>query len=387
MNVNDPSPRRVVVAGTVHLDFVVTAPRHPRIGETIIGTDIAYFPGGKGANQAVAAARAGCSAVLVGCVGDDDAAATLRTFLDDAGVDLTYLRTVAGPTGTAFVTVAGDDNAVVVIRGADAHTSPADVGRLLLTPGDVLVSQFELDSDTVEAFFSAGKAAGACTLLNPSPSRPTPPSLWYASDVVVVNEIELKWLGQTAGIADSETEIKDCAASLLARDNQAVVVTLGPGGCLVVDRMGATKITGRSVHVSDTTGAGDCFLGNMAAQLAAGHDLRAAAEVANVAASVSVQRMGAATSMPTAAETDRAAARSTSLNFSVSMGKACPPPTILAGRRSSFQPASWTVVAGTAQEPFINAKARRELMDDRVIQILVITLFVVALAGLVAQFH
>jgi ribokinase len=296
----------VVVAGTVHLDYVVTAPRHPRIGETIIGTGVANFPGGKGANQAVAAARAGCSTVLVGCVGDDDAAAKLRTFLRDAGVDLSYLRTVPGPTGSAFVTVAGDNNAVVVIRGADACTSADDVRRIPLTRGDVLVSQFELDNDTVEAFFSAGKAAGARTLLNPSPSRPTPASLWYASDVIVVNEIELEWLGGGADIA----ELKDCAASLLVREDQAIVVTLGPGGCLVVDHMGATEIPGRCVHVVDTTGAGDCFLGNMAAQLAAGRDLRAAAEVANVAASVSVQRMGAATSMPTAAETDAAAARS-----------------------------------------------------------------------------
>jgi ribokinase len=197
-----------------------------------------------------------------------------------------------------------------VIRGADAYTSPDDVRRIPLTAGDVLVSQFELDNDTVEAFFSAGKAAGARTLLNPSPSRPTPPSLRYASDVVVVNEIELEWLGRTVGIAGSGRELKDCAASLLVREDQAVVVTLGPRGCLVVDSLGATEIPGRSVDVIDTTGAGDCFLGNLAAQLAAGRDLRAAAEVANVAASVSVQRMGAATSMPTAAETDRAAARS-----------------------------------------------------------------------------
>jgi ribokinase len=310
LSVNNASPPRVVVAGTVHLDYVVTAPRHPRIGETIIGIAVANFPGGKGANQAVAAARAGCSTVLVGCVGDDDAAATLGTFLRDAGVELTYLRTVDGPTGSAFVTVAGDDNAVVVIRGADAHTSADDVRRIPLTPGDVLVSQFELDDDTVEAFFSAGKAAAARTILNPSPSRPTPASLWYSSDVIVVNEIELEWLGGRAGIAASETALPDCAASLLMREDQAVVVTLGPGGCLVVDRTGATEIPGRSVTVTDTTGAGDCFLGTMAAQLAAGRDLRAAADVANVAASLSVQRMGAATSMPTAAETDRAAARS-----------------------------------------------------------------------------
>jgi ribokinase len=303
------SPPRVVVAGTVHLDVVVTAPRHPRIGETIIGTGVANFPGGKGANEAVAAARAGCPTVLVGCVGDDDAAATLRAFLRDAGVDVSYLRTVPGPTGSAFVTVAGGDNTVVVIRGADAHTSAGDVRRIPLAADDVLVSQLELDDDTVEAFFAAGRAAGARTLLNPSPSRPTPPSLWYASDVVVVNEIELEWLCKPAAASTSETELKHDAACLLARDDQAVVVTLGPGGCLVVDQTGATEIPGRPVDVVDTTGAGDCFLGTMAAQLAAGRELRAAAEIANVAASLSVQRVGAATSMPTAAETDSVAAR------------------------------------------------------------------------------
>ncbi|MEA2222301.1 MAG: ribokinase [Solirubrobacteraceae bacterium] len=299
----------MVVAGSVHLDFVVTAPRHPRIGETVIGIDVANFPGGKGANQAVAAARAGCSTLLVGCVGDDEAASELRTFLRDSGVELTYLRTVPGATGRAFVTVADDDNAVVVIRGADAHTSPDDVGRIPLTASDVLVSQFELDNDTVEAFFAAGKAVAARTLLNPSPSRVTPASLWYSSDVIVVNEIELEWLRRTADGAEPATDLKDRAASLLVREDQAVVVTLGPNGCVVVDRMGATRIPGRPVDVADTTGAGDCFLGNMASQLAAGRDLRAAAEVANIAASVAVQRMGAATSMPTAAETYRAAAR------------------------------------------------------------------------------
>jgi ribokinase len=309
LNVKSPSPPRVVVAGSVHWDFVVTAPRHPQIGETIIGFDVANFPGGKGANQAVAAARAGFTTLLVGCVGDDDAASTLRRFLRDSGVELTYLRTVPGPTGKAFVTVAGDDNAVVVIRGADAHTSPDDVGRIELTAGDVLVSQFELDNDTVEAFFAAGRAASARTVLNPSPSRATPASLWYSSDVVVVNEIELEWLRRAGGVAEPETELKDRAESLLVREDQAVVVTLGPDGCLVVDRMGATKIPGRSVDVTDTTGAGDCFLGNMASQLAAGRELRTAAEVANVAASLAVQRMGAATSMPTGAETERAAAR------------------------------------------------------------------------------
>jgi ribokinase len=308
VNVRSPSKPRVVVAGSVHLDFVVTAPRHPQVGETIIGIDVANFPGGKGANQAVAAARAGCATLLVGCVGDDDAASALRTFLRDSGVELTYLRTVPGPTGRAFVTVAGDDNAVVVIRGADAHTSPDDVARIPLTASDVIISQFELDNDTVEAFFTAGKAASALTLLNPSPSRVTPASLWYSSDVIVVNEIELEWLRRAGDGAESETKVKDRAASLLVREDQAIVVTLGPNGCLVVDRMGATTIPGRAADVIDTTGAGDCFLGNMASQLAAGRDLRAAAEVANVAASIAVQRMGAAISMPTTMETDRAAA-------------------------------------------------------------------------------
>src|SRR3954470_5822293 len=158
---------RVFVAGSINMDVVATAERHPRIGETVTGDAVLYFPGGKGANQAVAAARLGAPTTLIGRLGNDAFGRELRTFLGAPGIDLKFLReTAEAHTGTAIITVAQADNTIVVIPGANALVQSADVAAAPLATGDVAVSQFEIPRSAISAFFSRARAAGATTILN-----------------------------------------------------------------------------------------------------------------------------------------------------------------------------------------------------------------------------
>jgi ribokinase len=291
---------RVLVAGSINRDIVVTAARHPRLGETLAGEALQFLPGGKGANQAVAAARSGAPTALVCVVGDDDAGAWLRSFLAQSDVSLDYVRTAAGAaSGAAVVVVGGGENSIVVVAGANAHLGLADVEDVELGPCDVLVSQFEIVDDTIIAFFENGKAANARTILNPSPSRDCPPKLWGLSDIIVVNEIELDFLADRSHVAGRTDDKLAVARSLLTRDDQVIIVTLGARGAAVISREVTESIAGRPVSPIDTTGAGDCFLGVLAGRLVAGSGLDAAVKCANVAASLCAQRVGAGPAMPT----------------------------------------------------------------------------------------
>jgi len=297
------APGRVLVAGSINMDLVVTAPRHPRVGETLLGHAALRFPGGKGSNQAVAAARSGAPTAFIGAVGEDDAGSELRTFLERSGVAVDHLSVVRGAdSGLAYVVVADGDNAVVVIPGANAHVGPEAIARVAIGAGDVLVSQFEIAERTVHAFFERGKAAGARTVLNPSPMRPFADRLWELSDVVVVNELELRHLCAARGVGVGADGPLAGLQALLVREDQAIVATLGADGCVVAARDEVVAVPGHAASVLDTTGAGDCFLGWVAGRLLHGDDLLSATGVANRASSLCVQRMGAGSSMPTADE-------------------------------------------------------------------------------------
>jgi ribokinase len=299
---SDQATGRVLVAGSINMDTVVTAPRQPRVGETLIGEGVSRHPGGKGSNQVVAAAASGAVTEFIGAVGDDEAGAQLRGFLEQRGVHTGHLRSIPGvDSGLAVVLVAAGDNSVVVVSGANAHLKPDALADLSIDPGDVLVSQFEIEVQTVEAFFERGKASGARTLLNPSPVHEFSERLLALSDVIVVNEIELVALGEARGLHGERDRLADLG-SLIVRAGQAVVVTLGADGCVVTAGGKTTEIPGRATQVVDTTGAGDCFLGYMAGRLAAGDDLIESCRVANVASHLCVQRMGAGSSMPSAEE-------------------------------------------------------------------------------------
>lgn len=295
---------RVFVAGSINIDVVATADRHPRIGETVAGKQILYFPGGKGANQAVAAAKLGATTILVGRLGMDAFGYDLKTFLAGQGIDLSMVReTPEAHSGTAIITVANSDNTIVVIPGANALVTPDDIATVPLAKGDIAVSQFEILLPSICAFFKRARAAGATTILNPAPAIEVGRELLDLVDILILNETELSLLAkrELRG-SDDHAQLIEAANQLRSDTDKIVCVTLGKRGVLALVDGRPLIIPGRSVKAVDTTGAGDCFVGAVAALLAGGQPIQSALEYANVAASISVQRIGAAPSMPTMVE-------------------------------------------------------------------------------------
>jgi ribokinase len=294
----------VFVAGSINMDVVATADRHPKIGETVAGNAVLYFPGGKGANQAVAAAKLGAATTLIGRLGGDAFGRDLKTFLAAQDIDLSFVQqTAEAHTGTAIITVANADNTIVVIPGANALVSAADVAKPTLAAGDVAVSQFEIPLPTIKAFFARARAAKATTILNPAPMVGIDRELLDLVDILILNETELGVLTNTE-LHDSDDldRFIDAARSLGTSADRVICVTLGKRGVLAMVNGEPFTIAGRAVKAVDTTGAGDCFVGAVAAQLSSGNSIRSALAYANTAASICVQRMGAAPSMPTATE-------------------------------------------------------------------------------------
>ena len=294
----------VFVAGSINMDVVATADRHPRIGETVAGSAVLYFPGGKGANQAVAAAKLGAPTTLIGRLGKDAFGDELKAFLAAEAIDLSFVQqTSQAHTGTAIITVANADNTIVVIPGANALVSAADVETPVLSAGDIAVSQFEIPLPAISAFFKRARAAGATTILNPAPAIEFDAEMLDLVDILILNESELGLLTKTElRDTDDYPRFIEAARSLQVGKDKTVCVTLGKRGVLALIDGQPLVIDGRAVKAVDTTGAGDCFVGAVAAQLAGGKPIHDALHHANMAASICVQRMGAAPSMPTAAE-------------------------------------------------------------------------------------
>ena len=294
---------RVVVCGSLNIDIVVQSARRPVSGETLLGGKVSILPGGKGLNQAIAAARLGVDTAMLGVIGHDPFGSTLRSFLAGNDVDSSGVRTVEKQaTGVALIQVAGDDNSIIVASGANMSFTRAMVRQ---TPqrNEVWVAQFETPVATTMSVLAEARRAGARTVLNLAPMMPHAARLLKYVDVAVLNEVELS---QTTGIAlrgnSAMKRIVEACGLLLARGPRSVVATLGPRGAVVVTDQKATPVAGHSVRVVDTTGAGDCFVGALAARLVGGEKLLDAARYATAAAACSVQRLGAAPSMPTARE-------------------------------------------------------------------------------------
>ena len=297
---------RVFVAGSINMDVVATADRHPRIGETVAGSAVLYFPGGKGANQAVAAAKLGAPTTLIGRLGKDAFGDQLKAFLAAEGIDLSFVQqTSQAHTGTAIITVANADNTIVVIPGANALVSAADVEAPVLAKGDIAVSQFEIPLPAISAFFKRARAAGATTILNPAPAIEFGGELLDLVDLLILNETELGFLTKTElRDTDDYPRFIEAARSLQINKDKTICVTLGKRGVLALVNGQPLLVDGRAVKAVDTTGAGDCFVGAVAAQLAGGKPIHDALHYADMAASVCVQRMGAAPSMPTVEEVE-----------------------------------------------------------------------------------
>lgn len=295
--------RRVLVAGSINMDVVATSERHPKPGETVSGKELHFFPGGKGANQAVAAARLGAETLMIGKIGTDGFADQLDHFLRAQNINMVHIqRTAETATGAALIVVAGAENTIVVVPGANGLLTAEDLEEVSILRGDILLSQFEIPFETIEEFFSRGRDAGAKTILNPAPANIEGAKLLALADVIVVNETELALFTGLTAIPIESTF--DAAKNLRTKPEQTVIVTLGANGVFVVDGETEMRIPARKVAAVDTTGAGDCFAGALAAALASGLDLTQAVTNANVAASICVQKLGAGTSMPFKADVD-----------------------------------------------------------------------------------
>jgi ribokinase len=296
---------KVIVIGSINMDIVACAARHPELGETVLGTSLQFVPGGKGANQAVAAARAGAETQLIARVGDDAFAAEVTSFLAREGVDRSAVRAATGvATGVAIVVVdARGENSIVVVPGANAQLEAVDVETVTIERDDVVIAQLEVPAATVAIAFERARARGATTVLNATPAQDAVRDLDHLVDVLVVNEIELNDLTGVTLTPESDTAQIHVAISRLGRAGRpATVVTLGARGVVASVGDRPVEVAGIVVDAVDTTGAGDCFVGVLAARLAAGDAIETGLELANLAASICVERAGAGPSMPTLAE-------------------------------------------------------------------------------------
>lgn len=288
---------QVVVCGSLNMDVIVQTARRPKAGETTLDGRVSFLPGGKGSNQAVAAARLGARAAMLGAVGDDVFGATLRGVLKAEEVDASGVKIVRGQTtGIAVIQVAEGDNAITGAAGANARFAPAMVTRHPRR-GEVWVAQFETPVSTTAALFAKARAAGARTILNLAPMVRFPARLLKLVDIAVLNEIELAQA--TGARITARSSIADIAKACRKLGAPIVIATLGGRGLVLVDPDGATALPAHKAKVVDTTGAGDCFVGALASQLADNKPLLEAVRYANAAASCAVERLGATPSMPT----------------------------------------------------------------------------------------
>jgi ribokinase len=283
----------IAVIGSVNMDLVAYVEKAPRRGETVTAREFRTIPGGKGGNQAIAAARAGADVSMIGAVGNDAYGLRLRSTLEHSGVETDDLRTVEGPSGTAHIVVDDEGgNAIVVIPGANGtvdHLSPGDEG--VIADADTLLLQLEIPLPAVLAGARAARRHGVRTILTPSPAQPLSPELLAGIDLLIPNEYEAATL---TGLTDPHK-----AATALLEQVPEVVVTLGADGSLYAAR-GAEPLTVPAPKVTavDSTGAGDTFVGALAVAVGEGRPMREALGWAAAAAALSVQREGASVAMP-----------------------------------------------------------------------------------------
>ncbi|MFV2100513.1 ribokinase [Micromonospora sp. LOL_024] len=288
---------RIVVVGSANMDLVAIAPALPRPGETMLGADFVTVPGGKGANQAVAAARAGAASAFLGAIGSDSFGVTLRARIAAAGVDISQLRTTYGASGVALVMVNTEgENAILVTPGANASlTALTEAETAAVREADVLVAQLEIPVETVTQAAVAARAAGTRVVLNAAPAVPLPPELLANVDLLVVNETEAQvYTGRGR-------EDPSALLDLVPR----AVLTLGAQGAWYCDRDGtAVHVPAVGVVTVDSTAAGDAFTAALAVAWGEGRDLVDAVRWAAAAGAACVRRLGASVSLPQRAEID-----------------------------------------------------------------------------------
>lgn len=295
---------RIAVVGSLMMDLVVRAPRLPALGESLIAHSFQTFIGGKGGNQATAAARLGADVAMIGRVGEDDFGRAIVANLRQEGIDTTNVfADAAAGTGVAVPIVLDDgNNAIFAVPRANLRLDAADIerARTVIESADILMVQFEVGMDATEAAMRIAHAAGRTVMLNPAPIAPHPPGLVGIADVLLPNEVEAAALAPEAG-GNHQAE----AEFLLSMGPRAVVITLGEQGALVATGGRMTAIPAFPVTAVDSVGAGDAFCGAFAVALAEGATPLEAARFGAAAGAVAVTRPGAAASLPSRRDVER----------------------------------------------------------------------------------
>lgn len=289
-------PAKIVIIGSFNMDLTAYMERMPRPGETVHGERFVTGPGGKGSNQAVAAARLGADVTFIGRVGQDVFAESAINFWKQEGINTDYVvRDPDHATGVAPIWVdSKGENAIVVVLGANLNIQATDIERAteVISKADVVVCQLEINYDMVEYALKFAKSKGIRTVLNPAPAGKLKPEVVALADYLTPNETELEVLSGQSG------DYSAAARSLLTREDQMTVVTLGSQGAQWVSQTGSKIIPAFKVKTVDTTGAGDAFNGGFAVGLAKGKSLEEAIRFGNATAAISVTRPGTAPSMP-----------------------------------------------------------------------------------------
>jgi ribokinase len=288
----------IIVFGSINLDLIFSVPHIPAVGETVLGPSIRIEPGGKGANQAIAAARDGAHVIMAGAVGRDSLAVSALTLLRDANVDLTRVLETDASTGCAGIAVdPAGNNAIAVGSGANLVVRQTQIEDALLGPTSTLVLQMEVPASESAALVRRARARGARIILNLAPAAPFPEATLRDVDILVVNETEAASLANHLGCGDS-------AAEMHARLGTVIVRTLGGDGLEMASTECVEAMPAHAITAIDTTAAGDCFVGVLAAALDRGAGLAAALNRAMAAAALCCTRHGSQSSIPKASETD-----------------------------------------------------------------------------------
>jgi ribokinase len=293
----------ITVFGSINMDLIATTERLPKPGETVAGNSFATAAGGKGANQALAARRAGRYVHMAGAVGKDAFAQGALELLDGAGTDLSRVSHVEGPTGTALILVGGDgENMIAVIPGANGKVSGdnAEAAVNAMNEGDILMLQLEVPVEAVERALAASRAKGITSILNLAPLIPDAPRLGRLADIVIANETEFERLAGQENMSAGDREA--ALERLHAETGQTLIVTLGGDGVIAIRDGQISRAQGLVIEPIDTVGAGDTFCGYFAASLDEGLDFNSALRRAAVAGSLACLKPGAQPSIPLAAE-------------------------------------------------------------------------------------
>ena len=294
----------VLVVGSLNADLVVKSPRFPQPGETISGEDLQIIPGGKGANQAVAAARQGVKTAMLGRVGSDSFAPFLVDNLKANQVDTSHVIVDSSATGTAIIVVdANGQNSIVLSPGANGNVSPADVDSASFLNSKLLLLQLEIPTPTVLHAAQQARANGLTVILNPAPAKPLPVELISTVDILIPNESELSLL--TGLPVTDAASAEKAAKEILKQGVKTVIVTLGSKGALLVTAQQTTQVDTYKVNVVDTTAAGDAFIGGFASALLSSKSLEDSVRYGCACGALATTKFGAQPSLPTKEEVEK----------------------------------------------------------------------------------